>query len=224
MTSIRINTAYPIFYSAIPMLAQKGIELNVIKNNSPFTLATLGSPDVVIHPLSHVMNGEFPEIKFVGPNCSFPNYEFTPELGYTDWNFEGIASIDTGADIIFINTINDISFIKYLESLNKPLAIFGKPCNSLYYYGELEIDSYALYKGAKLIAVDNEAELYKAARVEATSSRLISNFNNDLCINFKNTDHKDIKDHFLILKNKNWNEIFKNLFKQLDINYIDQKE
>ena len=218
--TIRINTAYPIFYSAIPMLAQKGIELNIVKSNSPFTLATINSPNIVIHPMSYIMKDEFPEIKFVGPQCKFPNYNYIPEVGYTDWNFEEIARADFVADIVFINTIGDMAFIKYLESLGKSLAIYGRPCDSLYYYGEPNVDSYALYKSAKLIAIDNEAELYKAARTEATSSHLLSNFNNNLCINFKDRKNdENIKDHFLTMKNKNWNEIFKNLFKELGINY-----
>lgn len=217
-----INTSYPIFYSAIPMLAQKDINLNIIKSNSPFTLATNGSPDVVIHPLSNIMKDEFPTIKFVGPNCKFPNYEFTPEIGYTDWNINEIESVNIGVELVFINTINDMVFIKYLESLGISLAIFGKPCDSLYYYGELKVDSYALYKNTNFIAVDNEAELLKAARIKDRAlPKIVCNFNNDICFNFRYQKEVNKKYEYSveIMEHKNWDYIFKNLFKQLGVNY-----
>lgn len=217
--TIKINTSYPVFYSAIPMLASKDIDLKIIKSNSPFTLASVDSPDIVIHPMSFVMKDEFPEIKFVGPNCEFPNYEFTPEIGYTDWNINTIDPKNIDVELVFINTLSDMSFIKYLESLGLTLAIFGRQCDSLYYYGELEVDSYALYKAAEFIAVDNEAELLKAARTkDRAKPQIVCNFNNNICFNFKDTNKK-YEYTTDILEHKNWDYIFKKLFKQIGSNY-----
>ena len=210
-----INSSYQIHRSAIDFLRTKDVELNIIVNNSPYYLATHGNPNIVFHPLAYAMRGgEFPEIKFFGPKCSFPNYEYNPSIGYTDYNIEEVKPLDLDTDIVFINTINDIALIKYLESLDMKLVIFGQPCNSLYYYGPQTFDSYAIYKAAKsFIAVDNEAEALKAARlvIDDPNVHIIAGFDYDGCLNFRNRNKANIFNYEATLMAKNWKTIFTNL-------------
>lgn len=209
-----INSSYQIHSSAIDFLHTVGVKLNIIVNNSPYYLATHNRPNVVFHPLSHIMAVEFPEIKFFGPKCKFPNYEYNPSIGYTDYNIEKIKPLDLDADIVFINTINDMALIKYLESLNMKLAIFGQPCNSLYYYGPQTFDSYGLYKASKsLIAVDNEPEALKALRliVDNPNIHTVAGFDYDGCMNFRNKSIANRFDCNATLVAKNWKTIFTNL-------------
>jgi hypothetical protein len=209
-----INSSYQIHRSAVDFLRTKDVELNIIVNNSPYYLATHGRPNVVFHPLSHIMAGEFPEIKFFGPKCTFPNYEYNPSIGYTDYNIEEVKPLDLDADIVFINTINDMALIKYLESLDMKLAIFGQPCNSLYYYGPQTFDSYSLYKAAKLfIAVDNEPEALKALKwaIDDPKVHMIAGFDYDGCMNFRNRNKANTFNYAATLVAKDWKTIFTNL-------------
>jgi hypothetical protein len=211
-----INSSYQIHKSAIDFLQTKNIQLNIVINNSPYYLATHGAPNIVFHPLSHMIkNGEFPEVKFFGPKCIFPNYEYTPSIGYSDHNIKDTKQLDVEADIVFINTVNDIALIKYLESLNMRLAIFGRPCNSLYYYGPQTFDSYSLYKtnNVSIIAVDNEQEALKALRisVDGSMAHMVSGFDYDGCMNFRNKNKTTQLDYNATLVAKNWKTIFTNL-------------
>lgn len=211
-----INSSYQIHRSAVDFLRTKDVELNIIVNNSPYYLATHGRPNVVFHPLAYAMRGgEFPEIKFFGPKCTFPNYEYSPSIGYTDYNIEEVKPLDLDASVVFINTINDMALIKYLESLDMKLAIFGQPCNSLYYYGPQTFDSYSLYKtnNVLVIAVDNEQEALKALRISADDSmvHMIAGFDYDGCMNFRNKNKAIRFDCNATLVAKNWKTIFTNL-------------
>lgn len=211
---LKINSSYQIHSSAVNFLRTVGVELNIIVNNSPYYLATHGAPNVVFHPLAHMMKGEFPEIKFFGPKCTFPNYEYNPLIGYTDYNIDELGPANLDADIVFVNTVNDMALIKYLESLDMKLAIFGKPCNSLYYYGPQEFDSYSLYKAAtSLIAVDNEPEALKALRltVDNPNVHIVAGFDYNGCMNFRNKNKVNTFNYTATLVAKNWKTIFTNL-------------
>lgn len=216
-----INSAYPIHYSAIDLLAIRNIKLNIILNSSPYVLANYGNPNIVIHPLSKVITNEFPTIKFCGPDCKFPNFNYEPIIGFSE-----IGSVKTPSKIInkivFINTVNDIAFIKYLESLNIHLEIYGKKCPSLYYYGPFDFNSFDIYKDAQYIAVDSEEEALKAlfsARINNNIGQtVLSNFNYKSCLNFKNNKGEAQElctDSFL--ESRNWNNIFNKLFNEIGV-------
>lgn len=215
-----INSAYPLHYSAIDLLALRDIQLNIIQNNSPYVLATTGRPNIVIHPLSKVMTDEFPTIKFCGPDCQFPNFNYVPEMGFSELGSVR-APTTIQNKIVFINNLGDTAFIKYLESLGGHLEIYGKKCSSLYYYGPHDFDSYDIYKNARYIAVDSEEEVLKAlfsTRINKNVGQtILSNFNYKSCTNFRNRDvvPELFTDSFL--ESKNWNNIFNNLLKEIGI-------
>lgn len=217
-----INSAYPIHYSAIDLLGLRDIQLNIIPNNSPYVLATRGNPHVVIHPLSNMLKGEYPTIKFCGPGCKFPNYNYEPEIGFSELG----APIDTRPileKMVFINTVGDTAFVKYLESLNIKLEIYGKRCYSLFYYGPLNCNSYDLYKQAKWIAVDCEEEALRAlfmTKVNKSNGQIvISNFDYNGCMNFRKKDmaQRMSPPTDSYIESKNWNNIFNNLFKEIGV-------
>ena len=221
--TLKINTFYSGHASAQPLLYSKGIELNVINNRSPYMLIT-GEPDVVIHPLSKVMKDEFPQIKFCGPGCSFPNYEFTYQQGFTDNEIMKYIFPNPPKRRVLINTTNDMAFIKYLESLNDNLEIYGKKCDSLYYKGPLKHDSYHYYFRGTYLSADNEHEALKALRSSSViGETVITNFDFTGCLNFKTRIEN--KKHFTrneiedFLENRHWNTIFRNLMKSIGANY-----
>lgn len=216
-----INSAYPIHYSAIDLLAIRGIKLNIIPNNSPYVLATHGNPNIVIHPLAKVITSEFPTIKFCGPDCKFPNFAYKPEIGFSEIGSVKIPSKIINK-IVLINNVNDMAFIKYLESLGEHLEIYGKKCPSLYYYGPCDFNSYDIYKDAKYIAVDSEEEALRALfsmRINNNIGQtILSNFNYKSCLNFKNNKkeaQEPCTDSFL--ESKNWNNIFNKLFNEIGV-------
>ena len=223
---LKINSTYPIHETAIELLANRGVKLNIIKNNSPFVLAQVGSPDIVIHPLSKIMKGEFPMIKFCGPDCYFPNYNYVPEVGYSEIGLRNTRPVSLVDKIVLINTTNNMSLIKYLESLSGlnqifELQIYGNKCNSLYYYGPLKRNSYDHYKEAAIIGVDNEAEALKALftdRINRMQQHIISSFDYNGCVNLKNRNaamKMSVEDSFL--ESKNWNNIFNKLFNEIGV-------
>lgn len=220
--TLKINTFYPGHASAVPKLYQKGIELNVINNKSPYVL-TAGDPNVVIHPLSKVIQGgEFPQIKFCGPKCEFPNYDFTYEQGFDDSDIIKYIHPNPDKKGVFINTTNDIAFIKYLESLDENLEIYGKKCDSLYYKGPLEHDSYYYYYRGTYLYADNEHDALKALRAGSMST-VLTNFNFVGCINFKTrttNDKKFTKNEIEdFLEDRNWSNIFRKLLRKIGENY-----
>lgn len=216
-----INSAYTMHYSAIDLLAPRGIQLNIIQNNSPYVLATTGRPNVVIHPLSKVMSGEFPTIKFCGPDCKFPNFNHIPEMGFSE-----LGSVKAPSEIedkiVLINNVGDTAFIKYLESIGCHLEIYGKKCSSLYYYGPHNFDSYDIYRNARYIAVDSEEEALKAlfaTRINKNVGQtILSNFNYKSCSNFRNKGIVQELSTDLFLESRNWNNIFNKLFKEIGVN------
>lgn len=219
--TLKINSFYSGHESAIPVLYSKGIELNVINNKSPYVL-TADNPDIVIHPLSKIMKGEFPQIKFCGPGCEFPNYDFTYEQGFSDKDIIKYIYPNPPKRRVFVNTMNDIAFIKYLESLGENLEIYGKKCDSLYYKGPLEHDSYYYYYRGMYLSADNEQEALKALRA-ASATTVITNFDFTGCLNFKtrrtNTKHFTVNEIEDFLEDRYWNTIFRKLLKKIGENY-----
>lgn len=219
--TLKINTFYSGHASAIPTLYKRKIELNVINNKSPYVL-TAGSPDVIIHPLSKIMNGEFPQIKFCGPGSTFPNYDFTYIQGFSDNEIMKYIRPNPAKKRVFINTTNDIAFIKYLESLNDNLEIYGKKCDSLYYKGPLEHDSYHYYFRGTYLSADNEEDALKAMRATSMGP-VITNFDFTGCLNFKtrqtNTKQFTMEEIDDFLYDRHWNTIFRNLMKRIGENY-----
>lgn len=159
MKIMKINSYYKEHYDAIPFLAKYNIELNVITNESPFVLAQT-SPNIVIHPKSNMMNGEYPTIKFLGPNCSFPNYNYIPEFGFNKSGYTKNKH-KIKSECSFVNTTNNLKFIKKLESMFH-LRIWGLPVDSLGYMGRLNCSTYEIYNNSDFCAADNEQEILKA--------------------------------------------------------------
>ena len=62
---LKINSNYTEYFSAIRSLREIGIDLSIIETNSPFKLATTNNPEIVISKQANLINGEFPNIKFV---------------------------------------------------------------------------------------------------------------------------------------------------------------
>lgn len=208
-------------YSAIDLLALRDIQLNIIPNNSPYVLATTGRPNIVLHPLANVMRGEFPIIKFCGPDCEFPNFNYVPEMGFSELGSVRAPS-EIQDKIVFINNAGDTAFIKYLESICGHLEIYGRKCSSLYYYGPHNFNSYDIYKDARYIAVDSEEETLKAlfaTRINKNVGQtILSNFNYKSCSNFRNKEGAQELSTDLFLESRNWNNIFNKLFKEIGVN------
>lgn len=158
----------------------------------------------------------------MGPGCKFPNYDYEPEIGFSELGAK-IAPSPIVDKVVFVNTVGDTVFVKYLESLDLKLEIYGKKCHSLYYYGVLNFNSYDIYKDAKFIAVDCEEEALRAIFMtkvnKGTGQIIMSNFDYKSCSNFRNKDKTQMispaTDYFV--ESKNWNNIFNNLFTEIGV-------
>lgn len=215
--NLTINSYFKTHYAAVESLANAGIRLNIIPNPSPHVLANTGSPNIVIHPKASLVGNEYPHIKFAGPNCSFPHYPFEMEIGIPDFE---VSNSELTDGIIYLNSTNDFSFIKYLESLERPLRIYGKSCHSIYYSGSFseQTPTYKEYEKYKYIAVDNEQEALIAIKVMRTlkaGQKIYSNFNYIDCINFKDSGLKFKNEDEMFLENKRWVKIFEKLIESM---------
>jgi len=222
--TLKINSYYTEHATAKELLASKNIDLRIINNKSPYVLANSDSPDIVVHPEASLISaGEFPEIKFCGPGCKFPNYNIVLPYGYSDYKIDEIQAGEFN-DIVFLNTQNDYSFIKYLESFDKKLSIYGRQCDSLYYKGNLQNNSYSYYKNANLIAVDNEHAALKAMRSRKSHEvEVISNFDMesfDISNYQTRGDVKIFKNRTdEILAQRNWDNIFREFLNAIGETY-----
>ena len=125
---MRINTDMPQYASAIRPLAKYGINLNVIRGtNSPYKLAHINKPNVIISHSSKLIKMEFPHIKFVGPQCKFPNYEYIPEQGFDSSICDEIPASHIKSKSVFINKEGPKNkiFIKKIESLGLAPKVIG---------------------------------------------------------------------------------------------------
>lgn len=215
--NLTINSYFKSHYAAIDSLRSIGINLNIIPNPSPYVVADTGSPNIVIHPKANLIKNEYPHIKFAGPNCTFPHYPFEMEIGIPDFQVSSQNVLD---GIVYLNSVNDYAFIKYLESLDRPLSIYGKSCNSIYYAGPLQENTYKAYEKYKYIAVDNEHEALIAIKVMRDlnlGQKIYSNFNYIDCINFKDSGLKFKNDDPMFLENKRWVKIFERLLENMGL-------
>ena len=214
-TKFKINSYYKIHENAIKTLALMDIELRIVNSPSPYVLANYSSPDIVIHPISKLIQGQYPHIKFCGPDCSFPNYEFKTLIGFSPPN-EDLGKI-SHTDTILINTIGDIALIKYAESISegRELIIHGKQCDSLYYAGPVPKDTYLFYAGANSILVDNEYEVLKALYIKDDTQLLITGFDYNCCFNFRNPKGEISNTKDKLLKERDWKFIFTELLEKI---------
>lgn len=218
MKIMKINSYYKEHKDAVLTLAKKGIELKVITNDSPYLLAQ-DSPDIVIHPNSRVMNGEYPTIKFLGPKCSFPNYEYIPEFGFDSQSVTH-KTHPIKSKCAFINTRGEenAEFIKKLESMYY-LRIWGVPTNSLGYMGPLNCNSYEIYNSSEVCAADNEAEILKIGYVGKMCHTPFDYMDNRLLFahNLMLSDEERDKTRLFInqeeyFESKSWIAIFNRMF------------
>jgi len=214
-TKFKINTFYKIHATAIETLKEMDVELRVVESQSPYVLANYDTPDVVIHPMSKIIKGEFPNIRFFGPNCEFPNYPFNPLVGFPAPSEEVKESTSDHTEdenkVVLINTVGDRALIKYAESMNKELVIYGKVCDSLYYSGPAPFDTYLLYANAGTILLDNEYEVLKALYMKNIGQTIITGFDYTNCFNLRNQKRVIPDDRVKLLEERSWNFIFNKL-------------
>jgi hypothetical protein len=164
MSKLVINTNYPIFNSAIYPASKRGIELNIIKTNSIYRLAQEFSPNIVLCDVPP-NDREFPNVKFVGPKCDFPNYNYEFRYGFDSEILEQTPPSDMPIDVIFINKNGqkDKLLIKKAESLGLNLKVVGQGYGvsqlNLERLDDIEITS--LYKKARICLASDPEEAYK---------------------------------------------------------------
>ena len=215
---IKINSYYKAHKSAYPMLLSKGIDLTIVDSKSPYVLATYNNPDVVIHPLSNIIKGEFPEIRFFGPKCEFPHTEFNFAYGYSSYGIESIAPIDEFTDVIFINTANNPKYISAVENMAKEngltFGIYGRKYDSSLYYGPIKESIFAYYKSCKIAAVDSVTEALNVLSLRGP--RVVAPFMMPFTTNVKGEPHDNNGfelDNFLEINS--WEYLFKDILKEL---------
>ena len=211
---MRINSYYSQHYDAINFLKKYGIELNIIVNESPFALAQ-SKPNIVIHPKSFILNGEYPTIKFMGPECDFPNYKYLVNFGF-DKESATNKMHPIKSQCSFINTTNNIDFIKKLESMFS-LRVWGRPVDSLSYMGPINCNTYEIYNSSEVCAADNESEILKATYVGKFCYTPFNYLGGKFCLTQNifeaNNDYARIfvnKDELFELKD--WRVIFNEIF------------
>lgn len=223
---MKINSYYTQHLDAVKTLYKFGITLNIINNESPYFLAQ-DNPEIVIHPNAYVMNGEYPIVKFLGPECKFPNYNYSPEFGFDSVSYTDKKS-PIKSECSFINTLGDENkeFIKKLESLYY-VRIWGRPTDSIGYMGPLNCNPYEIYNNSEICAADNESEILKVGYTgkmchtpfSYMGDRLL--FAQNLMMPEEERDKAKLfinqQDYFEV---KNWAKIFNEMFKICGENQI----
>lgn len=216
---MKINSYYLQHLDAVKTFHKFGIILNIINNESPYFLAQ-DNPDIVIHPKSNIMNGEYPTIKFIGPGCNFPNYNYSPEFGFDAISYTNIKS-PIKSECSFINTLGDKNkeFIKKLESLYY-VRIWGRPTDSIGYMGPLNCNTYEIYNNSDICAADNESEILKIGYAGKMCHTSFSYMENRLLFaqNLMMPEEERYKAKLFIKQDayfevKNWINIFNEIFK-----------
>lgn len=157
-----INTNITTYESAISELATLGVSLKII-NGGVYKLAQSGKPNIVLCNDANKIDGEFPHIKFVGPNCKFPNYNYALEIGFNSILRDMVPPSKIKSNAIFLNLegVKNKIIIKKIESLGIPLKVIGNG------FGISQInpltfeDSYAFYKSAEMCIATHPIEIYK---------------------------------------------------------------
>lgn len=165
LMTLKINSDLVNYSSAVPMLARYGINLNILHNcNSPYKLAHANRPDVVISMNANKITTEFPHIKFVGPQCKFPNYEYNPVQGFNAELCDIAPPSELKSKVIFINRQGPKNklFIKKIESIGLSPFVLGDGFGiAQINYGKKEpIES--LYKSAEFVAATSVEDIYRA--------------------------------------------------------------
>lgn len=214
---MRINSFYNEHRDAISYLNKLGITLRVINNPSPFVLAQ-DSPDIVIHPESKIVKDKYPTIKFLGPNCEFPNYDYMPEFGF-DSSSKTNEKSKIKSQCSFINTLGyeyNEKFIKKLEE-KYYVRVWGRPSNCIGYMGPLNCNSYEIYNSSEICAADNGAEILKIGYVGKMCYTPFDYMGNRLIFaqNIFNQDNnaKMFINQDELFETKNWGAIFNRMFK-----------
>lgn len=161
---MRINTDIIQYASAIRPLAKYGIHLNIIKSdNSPYKLAHTNRPNVVISHTASLINMEFPYIKFVGPKCKFPNYDYIPEQGFDKELCDLIEPSKINSKTVFINREGNKNklFIKKMESLGLAPKVIGSGFGIAQINLQYHIEPASLYKSAQFCGASLVEEIYK---------------------------------------------------------------
>lgn len=163
MAPIVINTNLPQYHSAVNWGRSRNIKINIINGND-FELAKhIERPNYVISHSCHLIQDNFPEITFIGPECGFPGKSYYPEAGFDSGALDSMPRIIVPADIIYVNktvSFDSKVFIKKIESLGLNLKVYGHGFGISEFKSKVPPDS--AYKGVSAIAADNEEEIYKA--------------------------------------------------------------
>jgi actin-related protein len=214
---MKINSFYKEHKDAIGHLNKFGITITVINNPSPFVLAQ-DSPDIVIHPESKMVKDKYPTVKFLGPDCVFPNYNYTPEFGFDSSSVTAKKS-EVKSQCSLINTLGyeaNEKFIKKLEEMYY-LRVWGRPANCIGYMGPLDCNSYEIYNSSEVCAADNEAEILKIGYVGKMCHTPFDYMDNRVMF-AENIFNKSDKARLFIdsdelFENKNWGAIFNRMLK-----------
>ena len=203
MRFVKINSYYKEHNDAIKCMSNFGIQLNIIPNESPYLLAQDG-PDIVIHPNSHMIREEYPAVKFLGPNCKFPNFDYSPKFGFDALSYTNKKS-PIKSECVFINTLGEENneFIKTLES-NHYVRVWGRQTNCIGYMGPLNCNSFELYNNSDICAADNESEILKILSLNKVCYTPFTYMGGRLygCINLLESKEEQNKAKLLINKNE----------------------
>lgn len=206
---IRINSGYIGHKDAENSLREMlGIELNVIDTDSPYELAKYKNPNIVISHNSKLINGEFPTIKFCGPDCTFPNIPFEYEVGVDTLPiFTSTSIFPIKSEWIFLNRTSNNELIQKALSLNRYIRVFGPKINYYGYTGP--IDNPYKYMGAcTSCIVDTEADALRA--IAMNIKQVYTPFPYPFCTNIMGEQYSGpIVDRTEFIESKLWVTIFK---------------
>lgn len=207
----------PQYVGAIRPLSKYGIHLNIIKSGgSPYKLAHTNKPNVVISHSSSLINMEFPHIKFVGPKCKFPNYDYTPEQGFDSSLCDEIEASPIKSKVVFINREGPKNkiFIKKMESLGLSPKVVGDG------FGIAQInlrhlhETASLYKSAQYGASTSAEEIYKILYL---GKPCITPWDFPHCTNIMKTNKLTMNtDQVEFAKQFDWLNIFAKIFDLID--------
>lgn len=214
---MKINTDIPQYLSAVRPLAKYGIYLNVIRGaGSPYKLAHINRPDVVISHSAHLINMEFPHIKFAGPKCKFPNYDYSPEQGFDSESCDLIDPFRINSKTVFINREGPKNkmFIKKMESLGLAPKVVGDG------FGIAQInlrhlsESAGLYKSAQFCGATLAEEVYKILYL---GKPCLTPWDFPHCNNIMKSTKVDVSsEQSAFAKQFDWLNIFAKLFDLID--------
>ena len=212
---IKINSGYAEHIDAIDEVKSIGIDLNVINTDSPYKLASTNNPDIVISRNSKIINNEYPAIKFIGPECKFPNYDVNIEFGVDIRKIFTYNKFTPESKIVLINRNNNNEFINTVLSKFNYVRVFGNKIDYYGYTGQILNDVYGYLLSSEISAVDNEFDALKS--LACGIKTVLTPFDYPYCTNlFSDKYCNNLVGINEFITSKTWTNIFKKLLESVE--------